>query len=78
MGRRVGEGLCTLHLTHVHLSLVAPLYKGASTLVAQTVKNLSAMQETWVQTLGQEAPLENGMATHSIISPGKSHGQKSP
>ena len=31
----------------------------------------------WVQTLGQEAPLENGMATHSIILPGKSHGQKS-
>ena len=31
------------------------------------VKNLSAMQETWVQRLGQEDPLEQGMATHSSI-----------
>ena len=36
-------------------------------LVAQTVKNLPAMQETWVQSLGQEEPLEKGMATYSII-----------
>ena len=36
-------------------------------LVAQTVKNLPAMQETWVQSLGQEDPLEKGMATHSNI-----------
>ena len=36
---------------------------GAS-LVAQTVKNLPAMQETWVQSLGQEDPLEKEMATH--------------
>ena len=34
-------------------------------LVAQTVKNLSAMQETRVQSLGREDPLEKGMATHS-------------
>ena len=39
---------------------------GAS-LVAQTVKNWSAMQETWVQSLSQEDPLEKGMATHSRI-----------
>ena len=31
------------------------------------VKNLPAMQETWVQSLGWEDPLEEGMATHSII-----------
>ena len=31
------------------------------------VKNLPAMQETRVQSLGQEDPLEKGMATHSII-----------
>ena len=35
--------------------------------VAQLVKNLPAMQETWVQSLSQEDPLEKGMATHSII-----------
>ena len=36
-------------------------------LVAQTVKNLSAMQESWVLFLGQEDPLEKEMATHSSI-----------
>ena len=39
---------------------------GAS-LVAQMVMNLPAMQETWVQSLGQEDLLEEGMATHSSI-----------
>ena len=38
-----------------------------TSLVAQMVKNLPAMQETWVQSLGQEDPLERGMATHSSI-----------
>ena len=36
-------------------------------MVAQTVKNLPAMQETWVRSLGWEDPLEEGMATHSSI-----------
>ena len=39
---------------------------GAS-LVAQSVKNLPAAQETWVQSLGWEDPLEKEMATHSSI-----------
>ena len=39
---------------------------GAS-LEAQMVKNLPAMQETWVQGLGQEDPLEKGMATHASV-----------
>ena len=39
---------------------------GAS-LVAQKVKALPAMQETWVQSLGWEDPLKKGMATHSSI-----------
>jgi len=39
---------------------------GAS-LVAQTVKNLPAMQETWVQSLGQKDPLEKRKAAHSSI-----------
>ena len=33
----------------------------------QTIKNLPAMQETWVQSLGLEDPLQKGMATHSSI-----------
>ena len=36
-------------------------------LVAQMVKNLPAMQETWVQSLDEEDPLEKGMSTHSSI-----------
>ena len=35
--------------------------------MAQTVKNLPVMQEAWVQSLGQEDPLEKEMATHSSI-----------
>ena len=47
--------------------MIHPLaYSGAS-LIAQSVKNLPAMQETWVRSLGQEDPLENEMATHSSI-----------
>ena len=38
-----------------------------ASLVAQLVENLPAMQETWVQSLGQEDPLEKGIATHSSI-----------
>ena len=35
--------------------------------MAQSVKRLHAMQETWVQSLGQEDPQDKGMATHSRI-----------
>ena len=37
------------------------------TLVAQRLKHLPVMQETWVRSLGQEDPLEKEMATHSSI-----------
>ena len=39
------------------------------------VKNLLAMRETWVQFLGQEEPLQKGMATHSSILR-EFHGQR--
>ena len=35
--------------------------------MTQTVKNLPAVQQTWVQSLGQEDPLEKGMASHSCV-----------
>ena len=38
-----------------------------ASLVAQTIKKLPAMWETWVRSLGWEDPLEEGMATHSSI-----------
>ena len=44
-----------------------PLQFSWASLVAQTVKNLPAMRETWVPSLGLEDPLEEGMATHSSI-----------
>ena len=44
-----------------------PLQYSWASLVAQTVKNLSAMPGTWVRSLGWEDPLEEGMATHSSI-----------
>ena len=45
-----------------HLCLI-----GVSPLVAQSVKNPSAIQETWVLSLSREDPLEKKMATHSAI-----------
>ena len=43
------------------------LFFGGASLVAHMVKNLPATQETWIQSLGQEDPLEKGLATHSSI-----------
>ena len=55
LGRSAGEGICY------------PLQYSWASLVAQQVKNLPAMWETWVQSLGWEDPLEKGGATHSSI-----------
>ena len=49
----------SVHLTFIQL--------GQTSLVAQTVKRLPTMQETWVQSLGREDLLEKEMATHSSI-----------
>ena len=38
-----------------------------ASLVAQLIKNLPSVQETWVRSLGWESPLEKGTATHSSI-----------
>ena len=52
--------------------ITIPILIPQASLVAQTVKNLPAMQETQVQSLGQEDPLEEEMATHSSILDRKS------
>ena len=44
-----------------------PLQYSWASLMAQTVKNLPAMQDTWVQSLAWEDPLEKGKAAHSSI-----------
>ena len=49
----------------------ASLKSCRASLVAQTVKNLPAMQETWVEFLGQEDPPKEEMATHSSILVGR-------
>ena len=54
-GRSLGEGIGY------------PLQYSWASLVAQLVKNLPAMRETWVRSLGWEDPLEKGKATHSSI-----------
>ena len=47
--------------------LVPSLHYGWASLVAQRLKRLPAMRETWVRSLGREDPLEKEMATHSSI-----------
>ena len=42
-------------------------YKDLASLVAQIIKRLPAMRETWIQSLGWENPLEKEMATQSSI-----------
>ena len=51
--------------THTHTSYI--LLLSSTTFVVQMIKRLPAMRETWVQSLGQEDPLEEGQATHSSI-----------
>ena len=55
LGRSPGEGIGY------------PCQYSWASLVAQSVKNQTAVQETWVWSLSWEDPLEEGMATHSII-----------
>ena len=47
--------------------LQSKLWQRRVSLVAQLVKNLPAMWETWVHSLGWEDPLEKGKATHSSV-----------
>ena len=55
LGRSTGEGIGY------------PLQYSWASLLAELVKNLQAMWETWLQSLGWEDPLEKGTATHSSI-----------
>ena len=49
------------------MASVLELGLDTASLVAQMVKNLPAVRDTWVRSLGWEDPLEKGMATHSSI-----------
>ena len=50
------------HIKMFHIEILIEIFP-----VAQMVKNLPAMKETWVRSLGQEDPLEKRMAIHSSI-----------
>ena len=52
--------------------LKRPLIKDWASPMAQTVKNLSAMRETWVQSLGWKIPWRRAWQPTSVISPGES------
>ena len=54
-----------MFLSFIYFLVIIPI--NWASLVAQLVKNLPAVQETWVQSLGWEDPLEKGKATHSSI-----------
>ena len=56
-----------LSLGFLKCPFVSSFLRVLASLVAQTVKRLPTVQETWVQSLGQEVPLEKEMATHSSI-----------
>ena len=65
--------------TYMYMCVYIYIYIYMASLVAHMVKNLSAVQETWVWSLGLENPLEKEVVTHSsipIFLPG-SHGQRS-
>ena len=59
------QSVLLLYQSGWHLYLEVDLTKAF--LVVQMVKNPPAMRETWVQSLGWEDPLEEGMATHSSV-----------
>ena len=54
-------------MAYSFIELCKSLYHNRDSLVAQSVKNMPAVQETQVQSLGWEDPLEKEMATHSSI-----------
>ena len=65
-GDNISNNKSELHVQFGKEKGIGPPSQRAS-LIAQLVKNPPAMQKTWVQSLGQEDPLEKGMATHSSI-----------
>ena len=63
-------------LKYWHINFIAYLSTLSSSPVTQMVKNPPAMQETWVQSLGWEDPLEKGTATLSTLMLGKTEGRR--
>ena len=66
-GVQENTGLIPGSVRYTEEGIGYPLQYSWASLVAQLVKNPPAIQETWVQSLGWENPLEKGKATHSSI-----------
>ena len=73
-GKRGLEAASKQNHRYLHKQRIRALW---TYLVAQMVKNLLAMRETQVRSLGQEDPLEEGMATVPVFLPGEFHGESS-
>ena len=57
---------------------IKTITRDRASLVVQSVDNLPAIQKTWIQSLGQEDPLEKGMAAHSSILAWRIPGTEEP
>jgi len=73
MDKLLPHEACTLCIFYIYFSI----YCNAS-LVAQLVKNLPAMWETWVRFLGWEVPLEKAWEPTPVLLPGKSPWTEEP
>ena len=67
--------VCVHTCVHIYVCVYVHVYIQAS-LVAQTVKNLPAIQETWVQSLVWKDPLEKEVIPTPIVLPKESHGPR--
>ena len=67
---------CEFQIRNEYIFQYKYVLYGAS-LIAQTVKNLPSMRETWVRSLGQEDPWRREWLSTPSYFPGKSHGQRS-
>ena len=56
-----------VQLSHSYMTIVGKVMFLLFNMLSRLVKNLTAMQETWVQSLGWDDPLENEMAAHSSL-----------
>ena len=61
----------------VYIYIYTHIYSIGASLVAQMVKSLPAVRETWVQSLGRENPWRRKWQPTPVSLPGKSHGRRS-
>ena len=70
--------MAELFIVYMVVNLSVNIWSLCASLVTQLIKNLPAIGETWVRSLGWGDPLEKGKATQSSILAGEFHGLYSP